>query len=57
MSAVRKAIVAAALALSGSLGTAGLDGHLTAPEWLVAVLAGVAAAGAVWRVPNAPQAP
>lgn len=47
-----KAVVAALAGGAGSLGTAVQDGTLTQAEGLTAVLVALAAAGAVWRVPN-----
>ncbi len=47
-----KALLGALIAFVGSLVTAVSDSHLTAAEWLTAVLAGLVALGVVYRVPN-----
>lgn len=47
-----KAVVAAVAAGAGSLGTGAQDGILTQAEGVTALLVALAAAGAVWRVPN-----
>lgn len=48
-----KAFVAAAMAGLTALSTGLTDGHLTAHEAVVAVLAALGAYGATWFVPNA----
>lgn len=49
---IRKALTGFAGAAVTGLGTAMADGHLTGPECVVALGAGLLAGGAVWRVPN-----
>lgn len=49
-----KAVVALLTAALGALLTALADGHVTATEWVIAALAGLAGLGAVWATPNAP---
>ncbi|MFJ9114495.1 hypothetical protein ACIRJO_02985 [Streptomyces sp. NPDC102394] len=47
-----KAAVAGVVAGAGALGTAAQDGRVTGPEGLAIAGAFLAAAVAVWRVPN-----
>lgn len=53
MSKIRKAVTAGAVAAVGAIGAALADGALSNAEIGVAIGAAVAAALAVWRVPNA----
>lgn len=50
-----KAIMAGLTAGLGALGTALVDGHVDATEWVVVAAAIVSALGFVWGVPNAPK--
>jgi hypothetical protein len=52
-----KAFVALLVAGLGSMQVALSDGHVTATEVVVALLAGLAALGLTWAVPNEPAAP
>lgn len=52
LSRYAKAVVAAVAAASASLATAGQDGVITGEEWVVAVVATLAALGVTWAVPN-----
>jgi hypothetical protein len=52
-----KAFVALLVAVLGSMQVALSDGHVTATETVVALLAGLAALGLTWAVPNEPAAP
>jgi len=51
---IAKAVVGAAVAGLGVLGTALADGKVTAAEWVGAVVAALVALGVIWRVPNKP---
>ena len=51
-----KAVIGATTAALGAVLTGLADGHVTATEWVMAALAGVAGLGAVWATPNAPAA-
>lgn len=53
---IAKAIVGTAIAFLGALGTALTDGIIDPVEWTVIGVATLTAAGAVWGVPNEPQA-
>lgn len=50
-----KAIIGGIVSLTGSLAVAGVDNAITLGEGLVALAAGVAAAGAVYGVSNTPK--
>lgn len=51
---IAKAVVAGVTALGGALVTALADAAVTATEWVIVVMAAVAAAGAVWATSNRP---
>lgn len=51
-----KAVVGAAIAGLGALGTALTDGHVSGSEWLVVASTTLVALGGVFGVPNAPSA-
>lgn len=52
-----KAVAALIGGVLTGLGTAMADGQLTGPELVAAAGLGLAAAGAVWRVPNRQKLP
>lgn len=52
-----KAIVGAVVAGLGVLQQALDDGHVTGNEWLAVTVATLVALGAVWAIPNRPEAP
>jgi hypothetical protein len=54
---IAKAIVAFVGAVLTGLLAAMADGHVTATEWIVLALAGLATFGITWGVPNAPKEP
>jgi hypothetical protein len=49
-----KAIIAALVSFLTAVSTALEDGHISAQEWVTALIALLIAGGAVWRVPNRP---
>ena len=53
---IRKAIVAALVAFTGSAATAAVDDRISSGEWWVIAAATAAALGGVWAVPNAEPA-
>jgi hypothetical protein len=52
-----KAVVGALVAAGGALTPALADGVVTNGEWVTVALAGLAALGIVWAVPNAKETP
>lgn len=50
-----KAVMGAAAAGLGALGTALADGAVTATEWVVVASAALAGLALVWGVPNRPE--
>jgi len=52
-----KAVLAAAIAGLGALGTALTDGSVSTAEWVAVASAVVVALGVVWGVPNKPPQP
>ena len=47
-----KAIYGAVFAFLGALGTALVDSHVSAAEWVYCTVAGLTALGVIWGVPN-----
>lgn len=52
MKRIAKALVAGAIAGLTAVGTGLTDGSITAAEWITALIATLAAFGAVYEVPN-----